>query len=290
MRRSRKGVTLIEGLITVALLAFISLAFSRLFKQFGTAMVQGQAAVNSTMASQQLFAFVENDFYTANQILVAGSSSMTFICDLNRSQNYNPKGDIDNDSIPNDMDADVDNDETMVRSSTQGWTINNLKGWRTGLNLVDDDDDGDGNVDMQVRIYLETGTIVKEININQAGWTWRKSVIKGVKAFELTYFGNMDVATAVPLDLGADQIANTNDFGENDGQLSQAEIDVGADGKPNTSDAGEKDGRLDRSAEIDLISQIRLHVEFDSNNDSKTDFMTESVVTPPLIALKRNSP
>jgi len=216
---SRRGFTLVELVIGMAIMGIVCVAFASMLKymmQSTTAVrVQGEASENSRQALSR----IEEALVHANEIRVASSTFVEFVADVDQSPLYNPDGDTDGDGIPDFRDADRDADASLLVPATAQWTV--------GFNLKDDDEDGDGEVDVLRRLYLSGKELWLDANVNGAGWGGglQRRVAADISTFTLAYFGNKGNALGSNIDLGDDGAVGTGDAGENDGIITAREIE-----------------------------------------------------------------
>lgn len=273
--RGRRGATLLELLVAMAIMAIVMAGFSGLLKYSmlasGSAMNQGQAQEDVRRGLSK----VEEALVHMNEVLVASSTFVEFVCDRDQHPAYAREADPDGDGIPDFRDGDRDNDANLLAPATAQW--------RAGFNLKDDDDDGDGLRDVRRRLYLSGKTLLLDTSLNEDAWGARvQTLLSGVSTFTLTYFGSKGNLLGRNIDLGSDGNAATGDAGEGDGIITAREMDF----VQAPSGMGNRSGGLDLANERRYVTEVRLYVGVDRNKDGKNDYVVETDVYPPLLPLK----
>ncbi|MDE2492094.1 MAG: prepilin-type N-terminal cleavage/methylation domain-containing protein [Elusimicrobia bacterium] len=259
-RLGRRGVTLTEMMIATALMALIAVAFASFLRYATRAVVTETNDAQGQETTRQGLQKLERALVHANEITVASSTLVEFVTDIDQSPNWNPNA-LDCDGVPYYRSADVDCDAATIQPSSAVW--------RSGFNLTDDDDDNDGQIDVVQRIYLSSGAVWRDMNLDGAGWGLRATkLLDHVSTFTLTYWGNKANALGSGIDTNGDGI------------ISASEMDC----DPNSG--GNCDGALDLQVERNFITTIRVDVGVDVNDDGKTDYSVEDDVYPPLLPLK----
>ena len=276
MKNNKRGYTLLELTLGMALMGIVSVAFASLLKYVmrSTVVIETQGGAQEDV--RQALMKIEESLLHANEVRVASAAFVEYVVDADQSPERDRSGDSDADGIPNYLDADVDNDAGLLAAPTAQWRI--------GFNLKDDDEDGDGLIDVRKRLYLEGEDLWIDASLNEAPWggPFRKRVATGVSGFALAYFGNKGNALGRNIDLGGDGVASTADAGESDGIIAAAEMDMA----PPPSGMGNRNGALDAQNERRYITSIRLSLSIDRNRDGKTDNSIETDIYPPLLPLK----
>lgn len=256
---NKKGYTLVESVVAAAIISIVCGAFAGLVRY---TMVSSTKIVNQSQSQEQVrigLMRLEDRLAHANRVLVASTTYVQYISDLDQSPNYDAYGDLDGDGTPNLRDADRDGDANLIASATAQWQI--------GFNLKDDDEDGDGKIDVRERIYLSTRSVVWEISLNEGNWTRRKELAVRVSTFTLTYYGNKANALGRLIDANSD------------GVIMLTEMDG----------AGNANGKLDQESEQEYVTSIRITMGVDWNNDGVAEYRIETDVYPILLPLKPDS-
>jgi prepilin-type N-terminal cleavage/methylation domain-containing protein len=256
----RRGVTLAEMMVAMAILGIISIAFAGFLKYaLRTAVVENTQAQGQEAVRQGL-ELAEAALIHANEITIASSTLVEFIADADQSPFWNRNA-LDCGGVPYWRSTDVDCDAATLAIPADAW--------KSGFNLTDDDDDGDGNVDVRERIYLQNGALYRDMSLNGAAWGGRVvKLLPNVSTFTLTYWGSKGNQLGAAIDTNAD------------GAISQSEMDCAAGG------GGNCDGSLDLQIELSYITSVRLSVGVDGNKDGTTEYKVDTDVYPPLLPLK----
>ncbi|MFH1619896.1 MAG: type II secretion system protein [bacterium] len=273
--RRHAGYTLVELLIAIAILGMISAGFAAMLRYSTKATIK---ATNQGQAQEDVrrgLMMMEQALVHANQINVASSTLVEFVCDMDQSRFYDPNVDNDGDGIPNHRDGDRDNDVMLLMPATAQWQV--------GYNLKDDDEDGDGMTDVRERIYLSGKEVLMDTSINEEPWGNRVvRLAANISTFTLTYLGNKANQLGRMIDLGDDGVSGTGDTGENDGIITAREMDwVQA-----PAGMGDRSGSTDTANERRYITSIRIFIGADRNNDGNPEYTVETDVYPPLLPLK----
>ncbi|MDD5627483.1 MAG: prepilin-type N-terminal cleavage/methylation domain-containing protein [Elusimicrobia bacterium] len=261
--RARRGVTLTELMIAMALLGLIAVSFAGFLRSMLRAGIQAQTQVQGTESVRQALARVELELSHADQVTIASATLVEFVADIDHSPVWDPGGDTDGDGIPNLRDPDTDCDAAAILTPATRW--------QAGYNLTDDDEDGDGKVDLKERLYFAGGALWQDLSVDEEPWGRRvRKLLADVSTCTFTYLGSK-----------ANQLGMNCD-GNGDGIVSAAEIDACAPpGGP-----GDGDGRLDTAGEFSYVTTIRMSLGVDVNHDGKSDYSLETDVYPPLLPLK----
>jgi prepilin-type N-terminal cleavage/methylation domain-containing protein len=268
--RSR-GLTLIETMVSVAILGIIMLAAVGLMQQMNHVIVKESTATQAGEQVRQALQESELALLHANQITIASSTFIEFICDIDQTPNYNPYAYGTNSSNPqtiqNYLNADRDGDASSIVSAANSWTV--------GYNLKDDDEDGDGNIDCKRRLYLSKGTLWLDMSVNAGAWggQYLKKLYVNVSTFTLTYYGsyaNIETGLGKNIDFQGNNIINLYDM----------------DHAPPTSRSTYADGVLDDPIELAYITQIHIVLGSNYMSTGNTQYKVESDVYPPLLAVK----
>lgn len=273
---SRKGVTLTELIIYLAILSIAVVMFSKYMMGFVKNAKTSEGKMNGSADLRLAMAKIEGDLYEANEFQGVSSSSVTFVCDILRNPAYDRNGDADADGISNIKDPDADNDAYLRYSLPRD------QQWRAGYNLEDDDEDGDGLTDVRVQVYYLSGTVYRRISVNEGPWQL-STLATNVSSFTFTFYGSRREDLGKNIDLGSDGTPGTGDPGEGDGIVSAREIDwVQA-----PAGHGNRSGALDTPEERKYITSVGVYMEADENRDGKPDAVLATEIMPPLLPLKR---
>jgi prepilin-type N-terminal cleavage/methylation domain-containing protein len=246
------GMTLTELMITLAILAIITMSISSLVVKVTEGIFKN---MNRNQAMDDIRTsyskYIESDLLEANQFLKATPVFIEFITDSSCCPGYNRS---------NLTKPDIDYDAFMAFSAAPD------QRWKYGYNMEDDDDDNDGKVDYRIKIYFNSSTrqLFKETSINEG--TWQKKVI----ASNIVYSSFTCYASRNNLAL-----ADTN----NDGKVTDIEIDKAK---------GNKNGILDIFNETRYIISIYIEIAIDRNNDKKIDYTLRTEISPPMLGVKNN--
>lgn len=256
----RRGVTLTELMIATALMALIAVAFASFLRYATRAAVTEGHLARGQEAAREGLEKMELALVHANEITIASATLVEFITDIDQSPFWDPNA-IGAGGIPAYRNPDVDGDAAVIQPSSAAW--------RSGFNLTDDDDDNDGNIDVVQRIYLSSGAVYRDMNLNGAGWGRRVTrLLADVSTFTLTYWGSKANLLGKSIDTNGD------------GVISASEMDCDPNG------GGNCNGVLDLQVERNYITTIRVDLGVDADRDGKTDYSIETDVYPPLLPLK----
>jgi len=255
------GMTLVEILMVVVVLALLAPPLTRAVQQMLRFSTKGVFEWRASTETRPMDVLLEQDLNEMVSLKVATPRLIEFIMDSNRMPGFDPNGDTDGDKIPNNLDADDDND-------TNSWPVPSQ--WqKTGNDLDDDDDDGNGKEDLRVRYRFDGDRLFREENVNERGWTVVQ-IGRGMRDFQFVYFGSSNRTAGPNLDTNAD------------GQVTEQEIDGGLLGNNNTV--------LDSTAELAQVYVIQVVATMDLNKDDKAEYRFEKSIFPPLLAFRRNGP
>lgn len=274
MRNSRRGTTLTELMLAVAVISVVALGISGLLKYTGIAVSRAQNTVQSQEETRQALMLLEDALVNANEIRVASTTYVEFTIDIEHSPAYARDADADGDGVPNFRDGDRDSDVQLLLPAAAAW--------RGGYNLKDDDEDGDGQVDMMGRVFLSGRALCYETKVNGGAWGGGRDLLNEVSTFTFTYWGNRANLLGQQIDVGGDGVAATGDAGENDGVVSAGEMDAALP----PAGMGDRNGLLDTVNERRYITSIRFALAVDRNKDGKNDYALETDVYPPLLPVK----
>ncbi|MDP3542827.1 MAG: type II secretion system protein [Elusimicrobiota bacterium] len=273
MRNAKRGTTLTELMLAVAVLGVVSSGVFGLLKYTGVAVNRAQTTVQAQEETRQALALIEDALIHANEVRVASATYAQFILDIEHAPGYDPNADGDGDGVPSFRDGDRDSDvQLLLPAATQ---------WQAGYNLKDDDEDGDGQIDMEGRLYLSGRSLLYETRVNGGAWGGRRPLLNEVSTFTLTYWGNRANPLGAQIDLGANGTA-VNDAGQNDGVISSVEMDAVLA----PAGMGNRNGALDLANERRYITSIRVALAVDRDKDGKNDYALEMDLYPPLLPLK----
>lgn len=263
---SRRGVTLTELMVGMAIMAIVTVAFASILRFMVKNTMTARNAGEGQEAVRQGLMKTERWLVHANEVRIASPTLVEFVLDLDQSPVYDPNGDIDGDLVSNYRDGDRDNDVSLLDSATAQW--------RHGYNLKDDDEDGDGKIDVRRRIYFDAASrkLYSDMSLDEGAWggQYRQTIMTDVSSFTLTYFGNKANALGRNIDANADGIISSNEM----------------DSVTAPNGMGDNNGKLDTANEKRYITMIRIYLASDRNRDGKTDYGVETDVYPPLLPLK----
>lgn len=261
---NRKGYTLPELMIGLAIMGILVAAFGLFLKQVSKATVTIAAQGHAQDKTRRALAKLEEELIHANEVRTASGTFVEFVVDIDRTPLYDPDGDLDGDGIVNRLDADRDDDASDLLAAANQW--------RAGFNLEDDDENGDAQIDARRRIWLSNGTLWLDEVADGGAWggAGLVALVNNVSTFTLTYFGNK----ANNLGKNIDSDAN--------GVITAAEMDSVLP----AAGMGNNNGGLDLANERRYITSVRARLGLDENKDGKLDYAVESEVYPPLLPLK----
>lgn len=260
MSMNRRGTTLSELMIAMALLGLIAVSFAAFLKYALKTTVRENAEATGQEASRQGLAKLELALVHADEITIASSTMVEFITGIDQSPDWNPAA-LDPNGVPFERSADFDGDAAAIQPSSAAW--------RSGFNLTDDDSDGDGQIDVKQRIYFANGAVWRDMSLNGEPWGGRVTkLLADVSTFTFTYFGSKGNTLGKAIDTNGDGI------------ISASEMDC------DSHSGGNCNGVLDLQAERNFITTVRVDLSVDPNSDGKTDYSIETDVYPPLLPLK----
>ncbi|MFH1283673.1 MAG: prepilin-type N-terminal cleavage/methylation domain-containing protein [bacterium] len=273
----RSGFTLIEAVISSAILVIIMLAISSFTKDTAENINSSMKHINALETGRQALRKIEMALINANELSGVYGSKVTFIADSCTMRSYDPQGDFDSDGITNKNDSDDDND------SHNAALASTADKWKYGYDIFDDDDDNNGSIDVISSIYVENNTLVQATSENGGDWV-KKTLSEGINRLTLRYFGLKQDPNCQTIDLGEDGLPGTGDTGENDGMITQAEM---MNVSPANGGQSNLNGVFDLKAERDLISSIYIEIGIDLNDDDKEEEILSVEIMPPMLPLKR---
>jgi len=80
-RRARRGVSLLEMIIYIAIISIAMAAFAKFFAGFSKTAKKSENEMKGSFDMRLLMARVEDDLYEANQVEGVSSGSITFRCE-----------------------------------------------------------------------------------------------------------------------------------------------------------------------------------------------------------------
>lgn len=274
-RRSRRGFTLTEMMVYVAILSIALGLFAKFMTGFIKTAKSSESKMSGSADLRLALMKIEGDLYEANEFIGVSKTSITFICDMLKNPAWDRNA-LSVHGIPRIKDTDVDGDAYLKFSLPRD------QQWRAGYNLEDDDDDNDGKIDVRIQIYYSSGTLWRGISVNEAPWQATK-LATSISSFTFTFYGSKREDLGNKIDLGNDGTAGTGDAGEGDGIISEREIDR----VPPPAGHGNRSGSIDTADELKYISSIEVYMEADANRDTVTDAKLGTEIMPPLLQLKR---
>ncbi|MDE2510155.1 MAG: type II secretion system protein, partial [Elusimicrobia bacterium] len=99
VRHRRRGATLTEMMVAMALLGIIAVAFTGFLKYVLKTSVRENSQAQGQEAARQALDKLTLALVHANEITVASSSSVEFITDIDQSPDWNPAA-LDPDGVP----------------------------------------------------------------------------------------------------------------------------------------------------------------------------------------------
>lgn len=298
MRGKFPGWTMIELIVSVAILSLILIPIVRFFQSSMRQSVQVTLSLDSQDALRNAMREIERDFRGIVQIDVTKKDFIEFRMDSHLLPGYNPNGDPDGDGIPNIQDADTDEDYGTIMPAADRWQV--------GFNVNDDDEFGpgmsdvvvstDGKIDVLCRYYVEDGALVRDFNFHEAGWGGHKTVlVKSLAAngFRVEYFGNVTEPLGLQIDHGNDGLPGTADAGEGDRIITDREIDMALPaqgGNGNQSSLVIPFEKIDTPVERQYIFFLSVQVAQDKNGDGIEEFSLRTEIPPLLLPVRRSLP
>lgn len=257
----RKGYSLTEAIIYTLVLSIIILVFANLFSSIFKTSTDSEIQVRAL--EENIKAQIEECLINTNKILVASTTEVIFISDLNTSPTFDDNADFDSDNISNIIDPDVDNDANLIVPPTDQW--------RRGYNLKDDDDDNDGKIDIRWKLYILNGELKSDYSLNEEPWgNHIKTICKNIMS-STTYFYYHGSKETLLSDTGYAIDYNS------DGIIASDEMDR----------SGNNNGQLDLESEKNYIVTAGYGFFIDINKDNKQDYKIFGEIMPPLLYLKR---
>ena len=276
IRRPRRGFTLTEMIVYVAILGIAVALFSRFMTGFLKTAKSSESKMAGSADLRMALMKIESDLYEANEFTGVSKTSMTFVCDMLKNPAYGRDADFDGDGVTNIKDTDSDNDAQLK------FSLPREAQWRAGYNLEDDDDDNDGGRDVRIQVYCSSGSLWRSSSVNEGPWQAVK-LAASISSFTFTFYGSKREDLGKNIDLGDDGAAATGDAGEGDGIISEREIDW----VQPPAGHGNRSGAVDTPDELKYLASVEVYMEADANRDTLTDAKLGTEVMPPLLPLKR---
>ena len=263
LHRDVKGITLVELMIYIALVAIVMTPLFSFFTRAFKGMTNSTNLITAQQAARFAFIHLEEDLNNANQIIAASSTAVDVICDIVQNPNWNLNA-LSVNGIPRYLDPDVDNDAGLILAPSQQW--------QAGYNLTDDDDDNDGHIDVRLRFWYDpvAKILYEDASYNEQAWgSHVQTLATHVSSFTFTYYGSKSGSNAYypQLDLNGD------------GLVTAAEIDA-------APGVGNNNGRLDTSQELQWVTSIGIHIEIDEVGNGLEVYKLDNEIAPPLLPLK----
>lgn len=272
----KKGVTLVELLIYVAVLSIAVAMFSKFMAGFVRTAKNSELQMLGSAELRLGLIKLESDLYEANQFIGVSAASVTFICDMLKNPAWNPDADFDADGVANIKDTDTDGDAQLK------FALALDQQWQAGYDLEDDDDDNDGKRDVVIQIYYSSGTLYRAISVNEGPYQLSTLAAK-ISSFTFTFYGSKREDLGKNIDLGDDGTSGTSDTGEGDGVISAREIDQ----VQPPAGHGDRSGSIDTADERKYIASVAVHMESDPDHNGTPDAQLGTEILPPLLSLKR---
>lgn len=291
-------MTLVEVTMVVFVLGLILVPLVNFFRSSLLQSVKIKRGLDSQDALRDAMREVERDFREMVQVDVSSATFIQFRLDSHRLPGYHPNADPDGDGMPNNRDADVDNDYGALLPPGTRWT--------SGFNLSDDDEFdptmsdlaiiNDGRIDVQCRYFVRDGALVRDYNFHEAGWGLNEKVLArslSTNGFQINYFGNANEPLGRNVDLGNDGVRAVVDAGQGDRIITDKEIDMvlPADGgNGNRSSLVSPFHRIDTFVERQYIFFFSVRLAQDANSDGQDDFSLRTEISPLLLPVRRSLP
>jgi type II secretory pathway pseudopilin PulG len=275
----RKGVTLVELMVYMAVMSIAIAAFAGYFGGFMKSAKSAEHKMQASAELRLLFSRLSDGLHPAVAFTGVSASSVTIICGSEEAPWYAPDGDTDGDGVPNLRDTDDDGD------AAQRFSLPADQQWRVGYDLEDDDDDNDGNLDCLLSFYYVPAerAVYRSARFN-AGPPEIKLLAVNISSFSFTAYGSRREDLGRNIDLGNDGMPGTSDAGEGDGIISAREIDWV---RPAQGGHGNRSGAIDTADELKYVTTLELYAECDYNSDGTPDSFLRTHVSPPLVPLRR---
>ena len=269
--RASRGFSLLEMVAAATIMGAIAASVATLHQYMIKVVMKENTSAQAGEQARQALEKAEIALVHANQIVTASSTFVQFIADIDQSPNYNPNAFGTNagkpQSIANYLNADRDGDASSIMPASAAWQV--------GYNLKDDDEDGDGHIDVEERLYLSSSTLWLDMSVNGSAWGTNhlKQLYVNVSTFTLTYYGsyaNIEVGLGKNIDYRGNNIIDAYDM----------------DHAPPTARSTYNDGVLDDPVELAYITQIHIVLGSSYMSSAGTEYLIESDVYPPLMAIK----
>lgn len=220
---------------------------------------------------------LERDFKDMTEVVYCSSQRIDFYMDSYRLPTYLGTNDFDGDGELNDADIDDDNDgldarKTIAQFFTWISAPASLPGWRSGLDLQDDDDDNNGKRDVFCRYQYFPGTkdLRCRFQYNGLPLTPWKVIVSNVVSFSFTPSGG----SPTEIDPNTESPPPVHDVNGN-GVLDLVELEVGT-----------PDGILNVFNETRYVRDIRYSMTVQPNPRRPETNSIASTIRPPLMAVK----
>lgn len=262
-RSAVQGLTLTEVIVTALILGALMVILTPFITRVLRANTQASNQTDSMDDIQVALSRIERDLEEMTRLSSATATYIQFQMDYRRHPGYNPAN-VDPWGVSFDLSTDFDGDMVGLGGIPVVSTDFN------GPNLWDQDDNNDGNIDVQIRYFIDTdGHLYRETNIDGGGWGLDKTLIlRRAQAPLFVYWGSIN---HLP---GADADAN------GDRMVTAAEIDT-------NPAAGNNNLLLDLPSELLYIDAVEVDLKQDRNGDGQTDFRAATRFRPPLLSTNR---
>ncbi len=275
----RKGVSLVELMVYLAVMSIAIVAFAGYFGGFMKSAKTAEHKVQASAELRLLFSRLSDGLHPAVAFTGVSASSVTILCGSEEAPWYAPAGDRDADAIPDLKDTDDDGD------AAQRFSLPSSQQWQVGYDLEDDDDDNDGNRDCLKSFYfVPAERAVYLSSVYNGGAAAAKRLGVNISSFSFIPQGSKREDLGRNIDLGNDGMPSTNDTGESDGMITAREIDWV---RPAQGGHGNRSGSINTPDELKYVTTIELYAECDYNSDGRADAFLRTHISPPLLPLRR---
>jgi hypothetical protein len=275
--RRNKGLSLVEAIIAIAVLGGLvipAMAYLTSSLKWLLFLDNKQKSENQILSA---VVELERDFKDMNQVLFCSSDRIDFFMDSYRDPAYNLAADPDSDNQLNEVDIDDDGDGLdATRTVRQFFALvgnpASQVGWRSGLDLNDDDDNNDGKRDVLCQYSYDTVTkdLRRRFKYNGGAFTPAKVIVSNLVSFSFTPSGG----SPAEIDPNTGMTVPIADADGND-VLDLNELDVVT-----------ADGILNTFKETRYVRDIRYSMTIRPNPKRPETNSISSTIRPPLMAVK----